>query len=166
MEREPIELPAELNALTERIIGCAIEVHRALGPGLLERLYEDAMVHELTLVGLAVERQRPVSLVYKGHELLGQRLDLVVAENVVVELKSIEKVLEVHAAQLLGYMRAGQYPLGLLLNFNVPVLRQGITRRINSQALTRQPAPQQSALGASSASSAPPPRPLRTAPPC
>lgn len=129
------ELPAELNALSERIIGCAIEVHRALGPGLLERLYEDALVHELGLAGLPVERQVPVVLRYKALDLVGQRLDLVVARRVVVELKSVEGLVDAHFAQLLGYLRACQYPLGLLINFNVPILKRGIHRRINSRAL-------------------------------
>jgi GxxExxY protein len=130
------ELPSELNALSERVIGCAIEVHRALGAGLLERLYEDALVYELGLAGIPVERQVPVALRYKGLDLVGQRLDLVADRRIVVELKAVEALVDVHFAQLLGYLRAGNYPLGLLINFNVPVLKRGVHRRINSHALT------------------------------
>lgn len=129
------ELPEALNRLSERIIGCAIEVHRALGPGLLERIYQEAMEHELGLQGLAFGRQVPVTMRYKGIELVGQRLDLVVEKLVVIELKAVENVIDVHLAQLVGYMRAGEYPLGLVINFNVPALRLGIHRRINSRAL-------------------------------
>jgi len=134
-QTERRELPAEINDLSERVLGAAIEVHRTLGPGLLERIYEEALVHELTLRGIAVERQVPVTLMYKGVDLVGQRLDLVVEKTIVVELKSVERVADVNLAQLLGYLRAGNFPLGLLINFNVPVLIRGIHRRINSQAL-------------------------------
>lgn len=160
-----VEVPAELNTLSDRVIGCAIEVHRALGPGLLERLYEDALVHELALARFGVHRQVPVTLNYKGLELTGQRLDLVVEESIVVELKAIEAVLDVHLAQLLGYMRAGRYPLGLLINFNVPVLKRGIHRRVNSRALAP-PTPSTFSPTSSSAPSASPPRPPRTSHPC
>lgn len=129
------ELPEALNRLSEKVIGCAIEVHRALGPGLLERIYQEAMEHELGLQGLSFGRQVPVTMVYKGVELVGQRLDLVVEKLIVVELKSVESVIDVHLAQLVGYMRAGSYPLGLVINFNVAALRLGIHRRINSRSL-------------------------------
>jgi GxxExxY protein len=135
MKGDQTELPEELNAISERIIGAAIEVHRALGPGLLERLYEDALVYELGLCGLGVERQVPVRMRYKELELVGQRLDLVVAGTVVLELKATDTVADVHKAQLLGYMRAGRYPLGLLINFNVPLLHNGIHRRVLSEVL-------------------------------
>lgn len=130
------ELPESLNHLSERIIGCAIEVHRALGPGLLERIYQEAMEHELKLQGLAFARQVPVAMRYKGIVIVGQRLDLVVENQVVVELKSVESVIDVYLAQLVGYMKAGKYPLGLVVNFNVPVLRKGVFRRIYSKALS------------------------------
>jgi GxxExxY protein len=129
------ELPPMLNSLSESIIGAAIEIHRTLGPGLLEKIYEEALVHELTLRGLQVDRQLATSLNYKGIELVGQRIDLVVQRRVVLELKAIEQIMDVHLAQLLGYLRAGNFPLGLLINFNVPVLTRGIHRRINSMAL-------------------------------
>jgi GxxExxY protein len=142
------ELPPMLNSLSEQIIGAAIEVHRTLGPGLLEKIYEEALVHELTLRGLLVDRQTPVKLTYKGVELVGQRLDLLVQQRVVVELKSVEQVLDVHLAQLLGYLRAGNYPLGLLINFNVSVLTKGIHRRINSASIASVPGSHPSASSA------------------
>lgn len=126
------DIPPELNELTQRIIGCAIEVHRALGPGLLERIYEQAFEHELGLQGLPVCRQVPVTVEYKGLELGGQVLDLVVADRVVIELKAVEKVADVHLAQLVSYLHAGGYPIGLLINFHVPVLRSGVYRRLNA----------------------------------
>lgn len=153
------ELPAELNRLSDRVIGAAIEVHRGLGPGLLERLYEDAFVHELTLSGLRADRQVPVTLNYKGLELAGQRIDVIVERVLVVEIKAVESVLDVHIAQLLGYLRAGSFPLGLLPNFTVPVLRKGIYRRINSAAIQSTPRPDPRF---NSAASATPLRPLRT----
>jgi GxxExxY protein len=123
------DLPREVNLLSEAIIGAAIEVHRALGPGLLERIYEEAMVHELTLRGIRFEQQLPTALEYKGKVLVGQRIDLVVERTIVVELKAEETVPDIHLAQLLGYVKAGGYPLGLLINFNVPVLWRGVYRR-------------------------------------
>ncbi len=153
------QLPAELNRLSERVIGAAIEVHRALGPGLLEKLYEDAFAHELSLSGLRAERQVQVTFNYKGHELTGQRIDVLVEGVLVIEIKAVEAVLDVHLAQLLGYLRAGSFPLGLLLNFTVPVLRKGIYRRINSTATNTVPMPTPTPNSAPSAS---PQRPLRT----
>ncbi|MEL6328498.1 MAG: GxxExxY protein [Planctomycetota bacterium] len=123
---------AERDPLTDRIIACAIEVHRELGPGLPERAYETAFEHELSLAALDVERQVPISLEYKGATLPSLRLDLVVERTVVVELKAVERVADVHLAQLVSYLRAGRYPTGLLLNFNVPVMKNGIYRRANT----------------------------------
>ena len=129
------DISPELNELTQRIIGCAIEVHRELGPGLLERIYEQAFEHELALQGLQVARQVPVTLQYKGLDLSGQVLDVVVEDVVVVELKAVEKVADVHLAQLVSYLHAGGYPIGLLINFHVPVLRAGVYRRLNARVL-------------------------------
>ncbi len=125
------DIPGEINALVERVIGAGIEVHRQLGPGLLERSYEIALVHELGLRGLRVFQQVEIRLEYKGVELPSQRLDLVVEDMIVVELKAVESIVPVHLAQLVSYLKAGHYPLGLVLNFNVPVLKDGISRRIN-----------------------------------
>lgn len=124
------DVPREWNDLTESIIGAAIEVHSILGPGLLERLYETALAHELRRRGLDVLQQVSVRLAYKDIALGDQVLDLVVGGLVVVELKSIESVHEVHLRQLVSYMKSGGYPLGLLMNFNVPQLRRGIHRRV------------------------------------
>lgn len=121
----------KINQITEAIIGAAIEVHRALGPGLLESAYEECLCHELTIQQVLFERQRALPVVYKGLHLdCGYRLDLVVADRVVVEIKAVEQLLPVHEAQLLTYLKLGGWQVGLLINFNVPVLKQGIRRRV------------------------------------
>src|SRR6202044_1323900 len=119
------------NELSRRVIGAAIEVHRHLGPGLLESAYEECLCHELHLRGIDFRRQIDLPVEYKGLKLdCGYRLDLVVRDEVVVELKCIERVLRVHEAQLLTYMMLTGKPIGLLIKFNVPVLTKGITRRV------------------------------------
>ncbi len=119
------------NELTEKIIGAAIEVHRNLGPGLLESAYEECLEFEFKASGLSVARQMALPVVYKGHNLdCGYRLDLLVENAVVVELKAVDKLLPIHDAQLLTYLKLGGWKIGLLLNFNVPVLKQGIRRRV------------------------------------
>lgn len=121
----------ERDPRTGPIIRCAIEVHRSLGAGLLESAYEECLCHELHLRGLTFKRQVPVPVVYKGLSLdCGYQIDLIVQDEVVVELKAIEKVLPVHQAQLLTYMKLTQKTVGLLINFNVPILTQGISRRV------------------------------------
>jgi len=121
----------EVNQMTEQIIGCAIEVHRTLGPGLLERTYEECLCRELQLRQIPFERQKRLKVTYKGITLSrGYRLFLVVAETVVVEMKTVEKLLPIHDAQLLTYLKLGGYPVGLLLNFNVPILKDGIVRKV------------------------------------
>lgn len=162
MKARAIELPDQLNRLSERVIGCAIEVHRELGPGLLERIYEDAMLYELDRAGLFVERQVAIPVRYKGVDLHGQRLDMIVERCIVLELKAVEKIVEVHLAQLVSDLRVSRSPLGLLINFNVPFLTRGIHRRINSVALTS-PRPDPRSASAPSAS---PLRSLRSDPPC
>lgn len=115
--------------LTEQIIGAAIEVHKALGPGLMEGVYEECLCHELALRGLAFQRQVSIPLFYKGKNLdCGHRLDVLVEDTVILELKSLEHVMRIHEAQLLTYMKLLKRPVGLLINFNVPTLTQGITR--------------------------------------
>jgi len=115
--------------LTEEIIGAAIEVHRAIGPGLLESAYQECLCVELGLRNLRFVSQLELPVEYKGLRVdAGYRLDLVVADSVVVELKAVERLLPLHEAQLLTYLRLGGYPIGLLLNFNVPVLKDGIRR--------------------------------------
>ncbi len=116
---------------TSVIIGAAIEVHRILGPGLLESAYEECLCHELHVREISFRRQIELPVEYKGIKLdCGYRLDLIVQEEVVVELKCVEKVLPVHEAQLLTYMRLAGKRVGLLINFNVPLLTKGVTRMV------------------------------------
>ena len=120
-----------INELTEAIIGAAIEVHRALGPGLLESAYEECLCRELCLRKIPFERQRALPLHYKGMSLdCGYRVDLLVADKVVVEIKAVDALLPIHEAQLLTYLKLGGWQVGLLINFNVPVLKDGIRRRV------------------------------------
>lgn len=120
----------EQNEITERIIGCAIEVHRNLGPGLLENIYEEAMCIELASAGLAYEQQKELPVYYKRRLIGKQRLDLLVENQVVIELKAVRELEPLFQAQLLGYLRMGGYSLGLLINFNTKLLKQGIKRLI------------------------------------
>ena len=113
-----------------RVIGCAIEVHRTLGPGLMESVYEACLCHELTLAGIRFERQRKVPVVYKDSRLdLDFRADVVVEDALLLEIKAARDILPLHEAQLLTYLRLTGIKLGLLLNFNVPVLKDGMRRR-------------------------------------
>ncbi len=119
----------EINDLTGNVIGAAVGVHRALGPGLLESVYEECLCHELTLQGISFERQKPLPVKFKGVMLdCGYRLDLIVSDAVVVEIKAVETILPVHEAQILTYLKLGGWNVGLLMNFNVPVLKDGIKR--------------------------------------
>ena len=121
----------ELNKPTEQVIGAAIEVHRAVGSGLLESAYEECLCQELDLRQIPFERQLPLSVEYKGARLdCGYRLDLLVAKAVVVEIKVVSVLEQIHEAQLLTYLKLGGWKLGLLINFNVPLLKDGIKRRI------------------------------------
>ena len=119
-------------AVTEAIIGAAIEVHRQLGPGLLESVYEAALAYELASRGIPVERQKPVPLEYKGLKFdEGFRLDLLIAGQVIIELKTVDAILPVHEAQLLSYLKLTRLKVGLLINFKVPILKSGIKRLVN-----------------------------------
>jgi GxxExxY protein len=121
----------QINELTNAIIGSAIEVHKVLGPGLLEAPYEVCLCRELSMRGIAFERQKPLPVVYKGENLdAGYRIDILVAGLIVVELKSVEVLLPVHEAQLLIYMKLSGCKVGLLINFNVALLKHGIKRRV------------------------------------
>ena len=121
----------EINKITETIIGAAIEVHRALGPGLLESAYETCLVFELAECGLKVERQKILPLVYKELSLdAGYRLDLLVEDQVIVEIKAVDQFAPIHQAQMLTYLRLSGCKVGLLINFNVRVLKNGIKRVI------------------------------------
>ncbi len=122
----------QLNAITEQIIGAAMEVHRALGPGLLESAYEACLVFELRERGLRVEQQKPLRIRYKGVNLdCGYRLDIVVADCVIVEIKAVEKLNSVHEAELLSYLKLADCRVGLLLNFHCTMLKHGIRRIVN-----------------------------------
>lgn len=127
------DLPEEIEELSRRVIGCAIEVHRTLGPGMLEGLYEEAMAYELAKAAIPFERQVSIEIAYKDTVLKGQRIDLVAAGQVVLELKSVSVLTELHSAQTLGYVRAFDAPLGLLMNFNAVRLADGLKRILNAR---------------------------------
>jgi len=123
----------ELDNITETVIDIAIGVHRTLGPGLLESAYERCMVFDLAQTGLKVEQQKPLPIVYRGMKLeCGYRLDLLIEEKVIVEVKAIEKLLPIHKAQLLSYLKLSGCKVGLLINFNVKMLKDGIQRVVNN----------------------------------
>ncbi len=122
----------ELNKITEGIIGAAIEVHRNLGPGLLESAYQAALAYELNQRGYKVEQQKPLPMLYKEIKLdAGYRLDFLVNDKVVLEIKSSDKIISIHDAQILSYLRLSGCKVGLLINFNVKLLKNGIKRFIN-----------------------------------
>jgi len=122
-----------LNRITESIIGAAIEVHRALGPGLLESAYEACLTFELAQRGLKVERQKPLPVIYREVKLdCGYRLDLLVEEAIIVEVKAVDRLMPIHQAQLLSCLKLSGCKVGLLINFNVRVLRDGIRRVVNN----------------------------------
>ena len=122
----------DINKTTESIIGAAIEVHRHLGPGLLESAYEECLCEELSLRKIPFKRQIPLPVTYKSKKLdIGYRIDLLVNNEVVVELKTVESILPIHEAQTLTYMRLGGWQVGLILNFNVTVLKNGIKRLVH-----------------------------------
>ncbi len=121
------------NFLIEKIIGCAIEVHKPLGPGLLESAYEECLCYELTQLKINFERQVPLPLTYKGVKLdCGYRMDLVVENLVILELKTVERFHPIREAQLLSYLKLYDKNLGLLINFHVPVLKDGVKRVVNN----------------------------------
>jgi len=126
-----VQAVLDVNKITEAIIGAAIEVHRHLGPGLLESAYEECLCQELMLRNIPFKRQFPLPVSYKGKDLdCGYRIDLLVNDEVVVELKAVENLLPIHEAQTLTYMKLGGWHVGLLLNFNVPILKSGIKRLV------------------------------------
>ncbi len=123
----------DLNLLTEKIIGCAIKVHRELGPGLLESTYEKCLAFELADQGLDVENQKELPVSYRGMTLdCGYRIDLLVNDKVIIELKSVDKILPIHHAQILSYLKMSNRKLGLLINFNVEFLKEGIRRIVHN----------------------------------
>ena len=120
-----------INELTEKVMGCAIEVHRTLGPGLLDSAYQECLFYELKSCGLYVERELNLPIVYKEIKIdHGYRIDLLIEKILVIELKTVEKFTDVHTAQILTYMRLGEYSTGLLINFNTKLLKDGIKRFI------------------------------------
>ena len=128
MQREKME-----SKLTEKIIGAAIEVHRTLGPGLLESAYQECLLFELKNLGLNVEKEKALPIIYKDIKLdHGYRIDLLVENKVVLELKTVETLTDVHTAQILTYLKLGHYPIGLLINFHTKLLKNGLKRYINT----------------------------------
>jgi GxxExxY protein len=135
VSRQYIELPEpdfEIDQIARVVIDAAVEVHRILGPGLLESIYEQALSVELALRGVNFARQVPIAVTYKNVAIGEARFDLLVADRLMIELKACQQVLPVHLAQVLSYLKASGHSLGLLINFNVSVLRQGIRRVIRS----------------------------------
>jgi GxxExxY protein len=128
------EPPEELDRLARAVIGAAIEVHKQLGAGLPEEAYEGAMCIELTAGGISFERQKPVDILYKGIRVSTGRIDLLVEGKLILEIKSCESLIPIHRLQVLTYVRIIKQPLGLLINFNVPILKQGIRRIIQSNS--------------------------------
>ena len=122
------------NKIANIIIGCAIDVHKALGPGLLESAYQECLYYKLLKEGLQLHKEKPMPLVYEEvHLECGYRIDILVEDKVVIEIKSVEALNSVHMAQTLTYMKLGDYKLGLLINFNVSLLKQGVKRIINGR---------------------------------
>jgi GxxExxY protein len=128
MLRVPTRLSDELEDLIYRIIGCCIVVHRELGPGLLETIYSRAVCLELAAEAVSYEREKSIPVTYRNQILCHQRLDIVVEGQVLLEIKSVERIHPVHQAQVLSYLRVSRLPVGLLMNFNVAVLKQGLDR--------------------------------------
>jgi GxxExxY protein len=123
-------LPDDLETLVRNVIGAAIEVHRHLGPGFLETIYEQALCYELSTRGITFERQKEIVVPYKNISISGQRLDIVVEGQVIVELKTVEQLLPLHEAQLLSYLKSTGIRVGLLINFNVKQLKTGMKRMV------------------------------------
>jgi GxxExxY protein len=126
------EVGEEMNRLTGEVIGAAIEVHRVLGPGFLEEVYKEALIIEFFRCGIPHVVEKGVTINYKGHEVGKGRLDFLVANCLIVELKAVQNLAPIHEAQVLSYLKMTNYPLALLINFNVPLLKDGIKRIILS----------------------------------
>lgn len=133
MFEENNESRNRLDAITYKIIGLAIEVHKQLGPGLLESAYQECLYYEIVNAGLTVERQKVLPIIYKDIKLdHGYRIDLLIEKTIVIELKTVEAFTDVHFAQILTYLKLGNYPLGLLINFDSKILKNNIKRFINT----------------------------------
>ena len=137
MDDEFSKIPDELDKISYIIIGLAIEVHRNLGPGLLESAYQECLFYEIKNEGLVVEKEKALPIIYKNLKLEhGYRIDLLVENKLVIELKTVENFTPVHFAQILTYLKLGNYPLGLLLNYNSKILRNNIKRFINTTPIS------------------------------
>jgi GxxExxY protein len=135
MNEELSQIPVDLESLSYKIIGLAIEVHRQLGPGLLESAYQECLYYEIKKAGLKVEKELTLPILYKDIKLdHGYRIDLLIEDMLVIELKTVENFTSVHFAQILTYLRLGNYPLGLLINYNSKILKNNIKRFINSNS--------------------------------
>ena len=132
-----IEPAQHIDRLAHAVIGAALEVHRCLGPGFLESVYEDALCVELSARRIPFARQHPIAVEYKGHAVGECRLDLLVGDLLIVELKAVDELAPIHQAQLMSYLKATGLPLGLLINFNVPVLKRGIKRIVLTAKMPR-----------------------------
>ena len=133
MNEEFTKIPEDLEAISYAVIGLAIEVHRQLGPGLLESAYQECLYFEIKNAGLVVEKEIELPIIYKNLKLeQGYRIDLLVENKLVIELKTVENFTPVHFAQILTYLKLGKYPLGLLINYNSKILRNNIKRFINT----------------------------------
>ena len=130
MLRVPSSLPEDLEELVHNTIGCCIAVHRVLGPGLLEEIYARALGLELAAAGVSFQHEKPYPVTYRAEVLCKQYLDFVVADQIVLEVKSVEQLVPVHHAQLLSYLRVSHKRVGLLINFNVVVLKDGLNRKV------------------------------------
>ena len=133
MYEENTESREKLNTISYKIIGLAIEVHKQLGPGLLESAYQECLYYEIVNSGLTVEKQKALPIIYKDIKLdHGYRIDLLIEDKIVIELKTVEAFTDVHTAQILTYLKLGNYPLGLLINFHSKILKHNIKRFINT----------------------------------
>ena len=128
-----MEPSVQADSLARKVIGAAIEVHKHLGPGFIESIYEEALAFELTARDVSFERQQNIPVVYKGQNVGNGRLDFLIEKQLIVELKAVDSLLPIHHAQVISYLKASQLQLGLLLNFNMPILKHGIKRIINTE---------------------------------
>jgi len=128
---EFFNIPEELNELSNKIIGLAIKVHRALGPGLLESSYQECLCYELAVAGFLVEKEKALPLIYEEVKLdIGYRIDILVDNKIIIEIKAVESITDVHIAQVLSYLKLSNNRIGLLINFNVKLLKDGIKRLV------------------------------------
>jgi GxxExxY protein len=130
---DPESVGVRINSITEKVIGCAIEVHRSIGPGLLESAYEECLCYELSQHGLSFERQVPLPVIYKAVKLdCGYILDIIVEDLVILEIKAVERIMPIHEAQLLSYLKMLDKRVGLILNFHMSIMKNGIKRIVNN----------------------------------